>query len=245
MTRDPLRRVGPVAPRALTTSADRLDNQSPIMRNTANFAALALVGALACGTSTDGDGGAGSPSAGAGAGVSGEAGNSHAGRGGAAAGRPAADGGMGGTGSGGAGSGGAGAGGEPSDPAGRGGAPAAEGGSGGAAAGSGAEAGGREAAGGAGAGGAGSGAAGSGGAGAADVLQHHNLASRSGVYIAETFTKSAVATLHLDTGFSATIDGPSYAQPLYLRGATTDQDSLIVVTEQNYVCSAIRCLAPT
>jgi outer membrane protein assembly factor BamB len=68
------------------------------------------------------------------------------------------------------------------------------------------------------------------------VLQHHNHASRDGVYIDPLLTKAAAAGLHMDTTFAgATISGPTYAQPLYLAGTGTGPDLVIAVTEQNRV----------
>jgi hypothetical protein len=81
---------------------------------------------------------------------------------------------------------------------------------------------------------------GSGGAGGStsrvSVLQHHNNASRDGVYVDSALSKTAVAGLHVDPAFAgATVSGPTYAQPLYLAGANGSPDLVIVATEQNHV----------
>jgi len=80
----------------------------------------------------------------------------------------------------------------------------------------------------------------SGGAGGASghmsVLQHHNNSSRDGFYVDSALSKAAIANLHVDTTFAgATVSGPTYAQPLYLAGAGSDPDLVIVATEQNHV----------
>jgi hypothetical protein len=93
----------------------------------------------------------------------------------------------------------------------------------------------------AGAGGA-AGSAGTGGAGGTDggasvsVLQHHNNATRDGVFVDPVFTKAAVATLHIDTTFAmATYAASVLAQPLYLASNATVPDLVIVATTQNHV----------
>ena len=79
--------------------------------------------------------------------------------------------------------------------------------------------------------------AGAGGAtGHASVLQHHNNASRDGLYLDPALSRAAIANLHVDPAFAgATILGPTYAQPLYLAGANGGSDLVIVATEQNHV----------
>jgi outer membrane protein assembly factor BamB len=112
-------------------------------------------------------------------------------------------------------------------------------GAGGATSGAGGSSGGSGGAGGAAGAGGTSGAAGAGGSGGGDaarsVLQHHNHATRDGVYIDAALTKAAVATLHVDTTFAmATYSAPAYAQPLYLAGAG-GPDLVIQATNQNHV----------
>jgi hypothetical protein len=68
------------------------------------------------------------------------------------------------------------------------------------------------------------------------VLQHHNNASRDGLYIEPLLTRAAAATLQLDPSFAgATIMGPTFAQPLYVAGADGERDLVIAATEQNQV----------
>jgi hypothetical protein len=67
------------------------------------------------------------------------------------------------------------------------------------------------------------------------VVEHHNGPMRTGLYVDARLTKAAVANLHQDTGFNPAVDGPVYAQPLFLDSALHGQDVLIVATEQNIV----------
>ncbi|HLK11378.1 MAG TPA: hypothetical protein VKW76_08355 [Candidatus Binatia bacterium] len=68
------------------------------------------------------------------------------------------------------------------------------------------------------------------------VLQHHRNATRDGVYVDPAFTRAAAAALHVDTGFNATTQGQTYAQPLYFDGAPTNEpDRVFVATEENWV----------
>jgi len=69
----------------------------------------------------------------------------------------------------------------------------------------------------------------------ASVLQHHNDAARSGVYVDAALTREAVRHLRQDTGFSAPVQGAVYAQPLYWDGGEGGQDLLIVATQRNEV----------
>src|SRR6267143_2115534 len=50
------------------------------------------------------------------------------------------------------------------------------------------------------------------------VLQHHNDAARSGVYVDASLTRAAVGRLRQDTAFNAPLQGAVYAQPLYWDG---------------------------
>jgi len=79
----------------------------------------------------------------------------------------------------------------------------------------------------------------SGGSTHVSVLQHHNHASRDGVYIDSVLTKSAVAGLHVDSTFAGASFRETqpfvYAQPLYLAANNDGPDLLIQVTEQNHV----------
>jgi len=69
----------------------------------------------------------------------------------------------------------------------------------------------------------------------ASVLQHHNHANRDGLYVDAAFTKAAAAQLHIDPSFHASIEGPTYAQPLYLDRGSGGADLVLAVTEQNRV----------
>jgi hypothetical protein len=76
-------------------------------------------------------------------------------------------------------------------------------------------------------------------AGGASVLQMHNHATRDGVFVEPSFTVSAVAKLHMDSGFDGSYaqagsTGNVYAQALFVdRGGMGD--IVIVATEDNYV----------
>lgn len=65
------------------------------------------------------------------------------------------------------------------------------------------------------------------------VLQQHNDGRRTGLYVDPAFTPANVASVHPDTAFAPSYSGPTYAQPLYLGGAT--RDLVYVATEQNDV----------
>jgi len=68
------------------------------------------------------------------------------------------------------------------------------------------------------------------------VLQHHNHASRDGVYIDAALTKAAVATMHLDPTFvSPTLAGAVFAQLLYLDGVGGKPDLIFAATKENQV----------
>src|SRR6266851_2825825 len=67
------------------------------------------------------------------------------------------------------------------------------------------------------------------------VLQHHGDAVRSGIYVDAALTRAAVRNLRQDAAFSATYQGPVYAQPLYWDAGTGGQDLLLVFTERNEV----------
>ena len=67
------------------------------------------------------------------------------------------------------------------------------------------------------------------GGGAASVLQYHKSASRDGLYVDAAFTKSAAAKIHKDSMFTATIKGPTFAQPLYFEGGPGGKNLVIAV----------------
>lgn len=65
-----------------------------------------------------------------------------------------------------------------------------------------------------------------------NVAQHHNHASRDGLYADTAVTQAAAAGLKRDLGFDGKIAGNVYAQPLYIEGGLP---MLIAVTEANNV----------
>ena len=69
----------------------------------------------------------------------------------------------------------------------------------------------------------------------ASVLQHHNNATRDGVYVDAAFTRAAAGGLRQDLFFQATYQGPVDAQPLYWGGGEGGQALLLVFTERNEV----------
>jgi outer membrane protein assembly factor BamB len=76
-----------------------------------------------------------------------------------------------------------------------------------------------------------------GGAAAQTVPTYHGSADRSGLYVTPSLSWTTAANVAPDTGFSGTISGNVYAQPLYWlpQGASTGQ--IIVATESNTVYS--------
>ena len=72
-------------------------------------------------------------------------------------------------------------------------------------------------------------------ASAASVLQYHRDLARDGVYVEGTLTSAAAATLYRDPTFTASTQGATYAQPLYLDGARSGRDLILVATEENRV----------
>ena len=108
--------------------------------------------------------------------------------------------------------------------------------------GSGAGAAGGSATGGSGAGGNANAGAGGGGAaggattkvGPASVLQHHNHATRDGLFVDPAFTKIAAAGLTRDAKFDGTITGQLYGQVLYVDDPGGN-DLVIAATEENAV----------
>ena len=70
----------------------------------------------------------------------------------------------------------------------------------------------------------------------ADVTQHHNHASRDGLYLDPLFTQSAAANLTRDLNFDGTISGNVYAQPLYIDATSSPNGSMVIaVTQSNNV----------
>ncbi|PYL67590.1 MAG: hypothetical protein DMF20_03040 [Verrucomicrobia bacterium] len=68
-----------------------------------------------------------------------------------------------------------------------------------------------------------------------NVTQHHNHASRDGLYIDSAFTFDAAAKLARDLNFDGTIVGDVWAQPLYVDDGPGGRPTVIAVTESNNV----------
>jgi hypothetical protein len=68
-----------------------------------------------------------------------------------------------------------------------------------------------------------------------NVTQHHNHASRDGLYIDPAFTQGAAASLARDTNFAATITGNVFAQPLYIEDGPGGVAMVIAFTQSNNV----------
>lgn len=71
--------------------------------------------------------------------------------------------------------------------------------------------------------------------GSVNVTQHHNNASRDGLFIDPAFTLANAANLTRDMNFNGVIVGNVYAQPLYIENGPGGQAMVIVVTESNNV----------
>jgi hypothetical protein len=70
----------------------------------------------------------------------------------------------------------------------------------------------------------------------AGVLEHHGGPRRDGVYVDPALAPAAAAGLRLDPSFQAAMDGPIYAQPLYVPGAG-GPDLVVAASEQNEVAA--------
>ena len=68
-----------------------------------------------------------------------------------------------------------------------------------------------------------------------NVLQHHNNATRDGLYVDSLITQGAATATHRDLTFNASILGPAYAQPLYVTNGPAGAPAFVVVTENNAV----------
>jgi hypothetical protein len=66
---------------------------------------------------------------------------------------------------------------------------------------------------------------------AVNVTQHHNHASRDGLFLEPALTQAAAANLRRDLAFDGTIAGHVYAQPLYLDNGPSGRAAVFVVTE--------------
>lgn len=70
---------------------------------------------------------------------------------------------------------------------------------------------------------------------AQDVVEYHQDAQRSGLFVAPSLTWERARRLHADPHFHADVAGPVYAQPLYWRVRDAGKALLVVATEQNSV----------
>jgi outer membrane protein assembly factor BamB len=68
-----------------------------------------------------------------------------------------------------------------------------------------------------------------------DVLQYHSNASRDGAYVDPVMTREAARHVHRDRLFNAPMQGPVYAQPLYVENGPSSKPMLLAVTEHNAV----------
>jgi hypothetical protein len=69
----------------------------------------------------------------------------------------------------------------------------------------------------------------------ASVLMHHLNPSRDGHYIDALMTPAAAASLHVDTTFDGTVNGPVWAQPLYVENGPGGKGVFIVASDSNDV----------
>ncbi len=69
----------------------------------------------------------------------------------------------------------------------------------------------------------------------ASVLEHHNHATRDGVYTDAAITSAAAAAMHVDPSFHGVVEGAVYGQPLFVDGGTSGKDTLFVATEHDLV----------
>ncbi|MDQ6765758.1 MAG: dockerin type I domain-containing protein, partial [Verrucomicrobiota bacterium] len=70
---------------------------------------------------------------------------------------------------------------------------------------------------------------------AVNVTQHHNHATRDGLFVDPAYTQTAAAAVTRDTNFNGAISGNVYAQPLYVEGGPGGRALVIAVTESNNV----------
>ena len=71
----------------------------------------------------------------------------------------------------------------------------------------------------------------------ASVLEYRGDGRRTGSFVDAAFTRDAAAKIKKDTTFTATIAGPTYAQPLFIEGADGKPDLVITATERNEVAA--------
>jgi outer membrane protein assembly factor BamB len=68
-----------------------------------------------------------------------------------------------------------------------------------------------------------------------DVLQYHGNTARDGLYIDPAISRAAASGMYRDKSFDAPVQGPIYAQPLYVNHGPGGKAAIIVVTERNEV----------
>jgi len=72
-------------------------------------------------------------------------------------------------------------------------------------------------------------------AAAQSVTEYHNGIDRHGAYVMPGLTKQAAGRMHMDAGFSATVPGNIYAQPLFWQKAGAATGEVIIATEADVV----------
>ena len=70
---------------------------------------------------------------------------------------------------------------------------------------------------------------------AQSILTFHNDSMRGGLYVMPRLTYERAASMHLDHGFDAKVEGNIYAQPLFWHFRQTNRKLVIVATESNWV----------
>jgi hypothetical protein len=67
----------------------------------------------------------------------------------------------------------------------------------------------------------------------ASVVQRNNNPTRDGHFVQPTLTKTAAATMKMDTSLAATFTGNVYASPLYVENGPGGKGAFIIATENN------------
>ena len=75
------------------------------------------------------------------------------------------------------------------------------------------------------------------GANAASVLEYQGSATREGHFVSPQLTRNAVAHLQADPGFqmSVNLEGPFFAQPLYVENGSHGKNILLLASEKNQI----------
>lgn len=69
----------------------------------------------------------------------------------------------------------------------------------------------------------------------ASILEFQNGPRRDGLYVGAGFTPAIAASMKLDPSFDVRLDGPVFAQPLYVEPGPNGRPTFVVVTETNVV----------